>query len=180
MINFRGGRGGRERSGLISQYIRGCPPTCIMCVLRRAKRAKALHLPPLRSAPRARRLVVLKNISGILEVAFTLPCGIIVRISLPFQKVLCPSSEFPVPNYGFYFVFFAIRVVNRGWCRALSGLGECILSEEACIKGIVNTTQKPWGRKIEPESDIFDGFNNSEWSTELGHEFSGLCMCLQV
>ncbi len=48
------------------------------------------------------------------------------------------------------------------------------------MKGALNTTQNPWRRKIEPKGDIFDGLNNSEGSTELGHEFSGLCMCLQV
>ncbi len=142
MINSRDGRGGRGRGGLISQYIRGGPPTCIMCALRRAK---TLHLSRLRSALRARRLVLLKDLCGILKVRFTLPCGIITRFSLPFRRVLFPSSEFPVPNYGFYFECFTIWGVNGGWCWAFPGLGESIPSE-ACMKGIVNTTQKPRGR----------------------------------
>ncbi len=48
MINFRGGRGGRGRGGLISQYIRGGPPTCIIWALRRAKWAKTLQTVILR------------------------------------------------------------------------------------------------------------------------------------
>ncbi len=73
-------------------------------------------------------MVLLKDLCGILEVRFTLPCAIIVLISLPFHKVLFPFSEFPVLNYGFYFVFFAI------WGVTGVGVGVCPVSENVYFR----------------------------------------------
>jgi len=81
--------------------------------------------------------ITLKNLRGILQVAFWFPC--FVRVSLPYYQILIVPASFPVIFDQIYFVFFFSIDKIRWWFRKIPSvnIGFTIWSKAAAMNDIV-------------------------------------------